>query len=116
MATENPDRRQKFVMGLGIVTILLFSANLIKAVAHHFRPTWGHDHSDVVQEIAEIAPQAESHFTVFGHGNGKVVVIRRSNAPHITVDASFNHEFEHEFEVNISRDIEISVSGDTRQR
>jgi len=116
MATENPDRRQKIVMGLGIVTILLLSANLLTSAAKHFWPTWGHDHSYVVQEIADVSPQSESHVTVFGDGNGKVVVIKRSNAPHITVDASFNHEFEHEFEFNINRDIEISVSPDTRKR
>ena len=33
MATDNPERRNRIVMALGIATIVLFSANLLTALA-----------------------------------------------------------------------------------
>ncbi len=38
MATDNSERRNRVVMALGIATIVLFSANLLTAVAKHFWP------------------------------------------------------------------------------
>ncbi len=38
MATDNSERRNRIVMALGIATIVLFSANLLTALANHFWP------------------------------------------------------------------------------
>ena len=38
MATDNPERRNRIVMALGIATIVSFSANLLTALAKHFWP------------------------------------------------------------------------------
>jgi len=41
MSAEPSERRQRIVMALGIATIILFSANLLTVLAHHFWPENG---------------------------------------------------------------------------
>lgn len=58
MSTDNSDRRSRLVMALGVVTIILFSANLLSVLAKHFWP----DQSEVAffesRAIAEDAVSA----------------------------------------------------------
>lgn len=73
MSTDQSDRRQKIVMALGIATIILFSANLLTVLAHHFWPESGLKVPFLSENVAEAdvwevnvheAPHHKHHFVI----------------------------------------------------
>jgi hypothetical protein len=84
-SADPSERRQKVVMALGIVTIILFSANLLTVLAHHFWPDadW---HVPFLKETetaaaswridVHSAPQHEHVFVFRQHGAAPNVVVQ----------------------------------------
>ena len=78
MSTDQSPRRQKIVMALGIATIILFSANLLTVLAHHFWPESGLKVPFLSESVAEAeadavwevnvheAPHHKHHFVIRG--------------------------------------------------
>lgn len=113
MATEQPDRRQKIVMGLGIITILLVSANLLTAVVKHFWPGASLQDNVMVYEIADVAPEVNTHVIVHGKRHKRFLIKRPAVAPNIEFDFEFNHEVDQNIDqelAELEREIEAHVS------
>ncbi|NQV72275.1 hypothetical protein HQ496_04055 [bacterium] len=108
MASTTPDRSHKLVMGLGIVAILLFSANLITAIVHHL---WPEQESRVLHFTSESwgATDATAEVYTIGRANGlqKFVIRHRHAAPEIvlSVETDLDQEI-----AELERRIEIEAS------
>jgi hypothetical protein len=94
MASESSDRRDKAVMALGIVAVLLFSANLLTAVVHYFWPDYSE--SEVVAvAVDEVSPMGRVIVHRLNAPN-TVVFEHRHTAPNIHFEVDVNDDFERE--------------------
>lgn len=88
MASDTTDRREKMVMGLGIITIILFSANLMTAVANYFWPNyslpWTQRQNVDLVEVEEGIH--ELHFVEALHDGHRMVFRHRFHAPEVHVE------------------------------
>ena len=93
-SSDPTERRQKIVMALGIATIILFSANLLTVLAHHFWPESGikvpflSEQADVAEAVVVSEGDAIWEFNVHRAPHHKHRVIVRH--PHRVQTFSFN--------------------------
>jgi len=110
MASTTPDRSHKLVMGLGIVAILLFSANLITAIVHHF---WPDQESRVLHFTSESWADTDATAEVYtiGRSNGhhKFVIRHRHAAPEEELDLNVETDLDQEI-AELERRIEIEAN------
>lgn len=109
MASTTADRSHKLVMGLGIVAILLFSANLITAIVHHF---WPDQESRVLHFTSESWADTDATAEVYtiGRSNGhhKFVIRHRHAAPEVELDLNVETDLDQEI-AELERRIEIEA-------
>jgi hypothetical protein len=115
MATENTDRREKIVMGLGIVTIILFSANLLTAVANYFWPN--HSLPLIHSTMSEVQVERgvyELHIRQSPHRRHRIVMRDLVSKLEIDVESEMDVEFEREL-ARLERSIERETERMTRE-
>ena len=110
MATTTPDRSQKLVMGLGIVAILLFSANLITAIVQHF---WPEQESRVLHFTSESWEDSDATAEVYTIGRTKglqkFVIRHRHAAPEVELELNIVSDLDRDI-AELERRIEIEAS------
>lgn len=97
MASTSSDRSQKLVMGLGIVAILLLSANLITALVKHIWP----EHQTQLLHLSsseweEAAPSAEVYAIGRSDRHRKFVIRHRHSAPEVHVELNVETDLDQE--------------------
>ena len=116
MSNDQPGRRQKVVMVLGIAAIILFSANLLTALAHHFWPNLAFN-TENTQSVAELAPLADVHALAEvrvehrPHRRHKIVIRHRADRPPVVATEEFGLDIDLSLEIaQLQAEIERELS------
>ncbi|MDA1028216.1 MAG: hypothetical protein O3B41_04080 [Bacteroidetes bacterium] len=111
MASDTTDRREKMVMGLGIITIILFSANLMTAVANYFWPNYSLPWTE--RQDIDFAEDEEGilelHFVEAPHYKHRMVIRHRIYAPEVNVEVFSDEDIEREV-AELERTIRMEVN------
>jgi len=115
MASSNSDGRQKLVMGLGIVAILLFSANMLTALVKHIWP----EHSTELVNVSTLewesdGAETEVYTARFSDRPHRLIIKRRRFAPTVHVEVEVENDFDQEL-ARLGRTIEIEAEKLTRE-